>query len=82
MPGFEVIHWYGMWGPKGMPRSIVARWNKEVAKVLFSDAMQRQMKMEGLEAGGGPPAQFQQIIKRDVEKWRRVIKEAKITVAS
>ena len=78
VPGFEVIQWYAMWGPKGIPKSIVARWNKEVAKVLFSDAMQRQMKMEGLEAGGGPPSQLQQIVKRDVEKWRRVIKEANI----
>jgi len=40
--------------------------------------MQRQMKAEGLEAGGGPPSQLQQILKRDVERWRRVIREAKI----
>ena len=38
VPGYEVIHWYGIWGPKGMPRDIVSRWNKEVAKVLQTEA--------------------------------------------
>ncbi len=78
VPGFEVIHWYGIWGPKGLPKNIVARWNREVAKVLQTDEMQRRLKSEGLEPGGGPPQQFQPIIKRDVEKWKRVIREAKI----
>jgi tripartite-type tricarboxylate transporter receptor subunit TctC len=79
VPGFEVVHWYGMWGPKGLPRDIVARWNSEVGKVLHTEEMKRQMKTEGLDAGGGPPAELQKVISRDVEKWRRVIKEAKIS---
>ena len=78
VPGFEVIHWYAIWGPKGLPKNIVTRWNTEIAKVLHTDEMQRRTRAEGLEPGGGPPAQLQQIIKRDVERWRKVIKEAKI----
>ena len=78
VPGYEVVHWYGLWGPKGLPKNIVARWNQEVAKVLLTNEMQRQMKGEGLEPGGGPPEQLLNIIRPDVEKWRRVIREAKI----
>lgn len=78
VPGYEVIHWYGMWGPKGMPGNIVARWNKEVARVLRTNEMSSQMKAEGLDPGGGPPEEFLNLIRSDVEKWRRVIKEAKI----
>jgi tripartite-type tricarboxylate transporter receptor subunit TctC len=78
VPGFEVVHWYGIWGPKGLPGGIVALWNKEVAKVLLTDEMKRQLQGEGLEPGGGPPQELFKIIRRDVEKWRRVIKEAKI----
>ena len=76
--GFEVIHWYGIWGPKGLPRDIVARWNKEVARVLHGDEMKRQMQGEGLEPAGGPPEEFYKVIKRDVEKWRKTIQDAKI----
>jgi tripartite-type tricarboxylate transporter receptor subunit TctC len=78
VPGFELVHWYGIWGPKGLPASIVTRWNKEVAKILLTDEMKRQMQGEGLESAGGSPEELQKFIKRDVEKWRNVIKEAKI----
>jgi tripartite-type tricarboxylate transporter receptor subunit TctC len=80
VPGYEASHWYGMWGPKGLPRPIVTRWNEAVAKVLTTDEAQARMKAEGLEPGGGPPEAFQAIVKRDIEKWRRVIREAGIKV--
>ena len=79
VPGFEVIHWYGIWGPKGMPAPIVARWNKEVAKILRTDEMMKRTRAEGLDIAGGPPEEFGEVIRRDVEKWRRVIREAKIS---
>ncbi len=79
VPGFEVIHWYGIWGPKGMPAPIVARWNKEVARILRTDEMKNRTRGEGLEIAGGPPEELGEIIRRDVEKWRRVIREAKIS---
>jgi tripartite-type tricarboxylate transporter receptor subunit TctC len=78
VPGFEVNHWYGMWGPKGMPKAIVARWNQEVAKVLLTEKMKSQMLNEGLEMAAGPPEQFLKVVSQDVAKWRRVIDEAKI----
>jgi tripartite-type tricarboxylate transporter receptor subunit TctC len=79
VPGYEVNHWYGMWGPKGIPKAIVARWNKEVAKVLLTEAMKRQMRNEGLEMAAGAPEQFHNVVSRDVAKWRRVISDAKIS---
>ncbi|MSP97945.1 MAG: tripartite tricarboxylate transporter substrate binding protein [Betaproteobacteria bacterium] len=79
VPGFEVIHWYGIWGPKGMPEPIVARWNKEVAKILRTEEMKNRTRGEGLETAGGSPEELGEIIRRDVEKWRRVIREAKIS---
>jgi len=78
VPGFEVVHWYGIWGPKGLRGNIVARWNKEVAKVLLTDEMKRQMQSEGLDTAGGPPEEFLNRIRHDVEKWRKVVKEANI----
>jgi len=73
VPGFEVTHWYGMYFPKGTPRPIVARWNKDVARLLHSDEMTARTKGEGLDAAGGPPEEFQQLIQRDVAKWKKVV---------
>ena len=78
VPGFDVTHWYGIWGPKGMPRSIVMRWNQTVAKLLNTEDMKARTRAEGLELAGGPPEEFAERIRRDVEKWRRVVKAAKI----
>ena len=81
VPGYEVTHWYGIWGPKGIPKDIVMRWNREVGKVLNTDAMKRWMAQEGLEPAGGPPEEFRDRIRSDVEKWKKVVKEAKIVIA-
>ena len=78
VPGVEIIHWYGMWGPKGMPKAIVERWNREVARLLHTDEMKARTKAEGMDPAGGPPKEFGDVIRRDVEKWRRVISEGKI----
>jgi tripartite-type tricarboxylate transporter receptor subunit TctC len=80
VPGYDVTHWYGMWGPKGLPRDIVMRWNREVAKVLKTDAVQKWLAGEGLEPAGGPPEEFRDRIKSDVEKWKKVVKNAHIVI--
>ena len=81
VPGYDVTHWYGIWGPRGLSRDIVARWNQEVARVLRTDAMRKWLAQEGLEAAGGPPEEFLDRIRSDVEKWKKVVKEGKIAVS-
>ena len=81
VPGYEVTHWYGIWGPNGIPREIATRWNQEVARVLHTDAMKKWLAQEGLEPAGGPPEEFLNRIRSDVEQWKKVVKEAKIVIA-
>jgi tripartite-type tricarboxylate transporter receptor subunit TctC len=78
VPGYVVNHWYGMWGPQGIPAPIVARWNKEVSRMLNADDMKKQMRGEGLDTAGGPPDELRAQIKDAVEQWRKVIVEARI----
>ncbi len=80
VPGYDVTHWYGIWGPKGLPKDIVMRWNHEVAKALQTDAIKNFLLKQGLEPAGGPPEEFHDRIKSDVEKWKRVVKEAHISI--
>ena len=81
VPGYDVVHWYGIWGPKGIAPGIVAQWNSEVANIIKTDAMQKWFAQEGMEPAGGPPDQFRERIRRDAEKWKRVVKEANIPVS-
>jgi tripartite-type tricarboxylate transporter receptor subunit TctC len=80
VPGYEVTHWYGMWGPKGIPKDIVKLWNTEVAKVLRSERITKWFEHEGMVVAAGPPEQFENRIRNDVQKWRNLVKDANIVL--
>jgi tripartite-type tricarboxylate transporter receptor subunit TctC len=82
VPGYEAVTWYGVLGPKGLPKDVVARWNGEVARILQTDEMKSRMAVEAIDPAGGPPEEFLNVIRRDVEKWTKVVKAANITLAN
>lgn len=82
IPGYEVTHWYGIWGPKGIPQDIVMRWNGEVGRILRTEAMQKWFEREGMEPAGGPPEEFRDRLRTDLVKWKKVVSEAKIVVGN
>jgi tripartite-type tricarboxylate transporter receptor subunit TctC len=78
VPGFEVIHWYGMWAPKNTPKPIINTWNQIVAKLLDTEMMKKRAQAEGLDMTGGPPSEFHQRLRTDIERWRKVVAQANI----
>ncbi len=78
---YEAVLWYGLWGPKGLPKPIITRWNQEVARILQTPEMQKRLAGDGVEPAGGPPEQFIDAIRRDIEKWKKVVKAANIKVS-
>lgn len=78
--GYEVVLWWGVFGPKGLPKDIVGAWNSGIDQILKAKDMQERMASEGIDPLGGPPERFRAAIKRDVEKWQKVVKQAKITI--
>jgi len=56
------------------------RWNREIAEVLKLPQVRRRLANEGMEPGGGSPEEFKAFITKQVNKWRRVVKEAHITI--
>jgi len=80
VPGYEVVLWYGVLGPKGLPKNIVARWNAEIRKATKLPDMKARLTSEGFDIADSPPELFQTIVKRDVAKWTKVVKEANVKV--
>ena len=78
VPGYEAILWYAFFGPRNLPKDIVTRLNTEIAKAMSTPEMKERMAGEGLEPAGGPPSQFGDVLKRDVPKWTKVVKDANI----
>lgn len=76
--GYEVVLWYGVLGPKGLPKAMVERWNTEIRKATKLPDMRERLLSEGFEIDDSPPSVFQALLKRDVAKWQKVVKEAKV----
>jgi tripartite-type tricarboxylate transporter receptor subunit TctC len=76
--GYEAVLWYAAWGPKNLPKDIVTRWNREIAKAIMTPELKERMAGEGLEPAGGPPSQLGDMLRREIPKWIKVVKEANI----
>jgi len=75
LPGYEVNPWYGMLAPAGTPRDIVARLNAEIARIVRLPEISRQFAAQGVEAAASTPEEFAAIIRADLAKWGKVIRE-------
>lgn len=82
VPGYEVVLWYGVLGPKGLSSALVKRWNGEVRAATKVPELKARLISEGFEIEDSEPAAFFAVLKRDVEKWRDVVKRAKVSVSS
>lgn len=73
---YEVEFWVGLAGPKGLPRPIVERLNTEVTRALKSRETADRLRAHGSSIAAGTPEQFHATIKREIELWREVAREA------
>jgi tripartite-type tricarboxylate transporter receptor subunit TctC len=80
VPGYEAGLWYGLWGPKNLRRDAVEVWNHEVRRAFRAPDIRERFAAEGMEATDGPPSLLLDTISRDVEKWRKVVKAANISM--
>ncbi|HZC76485.1 MAG TPA: tripartite tricarboxylate transporter substrate binding protein, partial [Ktedonobacterales bacterium] len=78
VPGYEVVLWHGLVAPKGVPRPIVERLNRDANEVLKAKEMEELLATDGVAPAGGTPEQFRAVIKADIERWRAVVKQANI----
>jgi len=74
--GFEAVTWFGLLGPAKLPPEVTARLNAEVNKALQSPDLQKKYADQGVDVSGSTPEQFAALIRNDVAKWGKVVKES------
>ena len=80
VPGYDVVLWHGLIGPKGMPKEIVARVNAEATKALKLKETAQQLQNDGVAPAGGTPEEFGATIKKEIAMWRKVVTDAGVKV--
>ena len=80
VPGYEATAWFALFAPAGTPREIVARLNGVAAKVLETDEVRERLAPQGsAELTGGPPELLGNLVKSEIVKWSKVVRESGAT---
>ena len=78
VPGLEVIGWFGICGPRGMPDEAVARWAEAIRASLQSPEVRKRLLDNGLAPGFEDAATFSATISRDRQTWGEAIRAANV----
>jgi tripartite-type tricarboxylate transporter receptor subunit TctC len=78
LQGFEMVSWYGLWGPAKVPADVVAKVQQEVARALKSQQVMKNLGEHGFIVSGSTPDEFRDYIRQESDKYGRLIKAANI----
>jgi tripartite-type tricarboxylate transporter receptor subunit TctC len=78
LPDYEVDSWVAMFAPAKTPAAIVARMQKEVARVLNLPEVKQKLIEQGADPVGGSPEELDRVVKSELKRWAVVIRDAGI----
>lgn len=78
IPSFDVLGWYGLVYPAGVPAPIIDKTSKALNQVLSSESVKKQLENIGALAVQSSPQEFGKMIAEEVARWREVSKAAGI----
>ena len=79
-PGYNAFPWFGLLAPGGTPRDIVARLAAEIANAMAAPEIVERLRGMSLEPVTAGPEAFAEIMREDLARWSRVVREAKIRI--
>lgn len=75
-PGFKAVSWVGISAPAGTPPAVVARLEKEMENAFKASDTRKQLEAQGLVVVVSRSAEYTDFIRKEIERWRRVVKVA------
>jgi tripartite-type tricarboxylate transporter receptor subunit TctC len=79
VPGYQQELWFGLLGPAGLPRAIVARLNSEIGRILADDETKSRWAPIGMEPRPTSPEEFDRLIAAEIALYTRIARAANIT---
>ena len=80
LPGFEYVTWYGLFAPAATPRHIVDALNREIVRMLADPQLAQRFASQGAEPAGTTPAELARFMRGEHDRWKQVIKSARIRI--
>jgi tripartite-type tricarboxylate transporter receptor subunit TctC len=76
VPGYEVLNWNGILAPAATPRDIINRLNRDIVRIMQNPELRQLVESQGNFVVADTPAEFTEFIRRETEKWGKVMKQA------
>ncbi len=75
LPGYDAVSWYGVFATGGTPKPIVDRLNAEIRRIVATPEVTGSLLAQGAEPASDTPEEFAAIVRADVVKWAKIVKE-------
>jgi len=79
---FEALAYWGVIAPAKTPSAIVNRMNAELQKALKEPAVAERLNAQGMTVTGQGPGEFKAFMQKEIERWRKVVKDNQISAGS
>jgi tripartite-type tricarboxylate transporter receptor subunit TctC len=76
VPGYELLAWWGLVGPRGLPPALVSRLHAELVRIHALPDIRERYEALGVEPATNTPAQFSAFIREDAERFAKLLKAA------
>jgi tripartite-type tricarboxylate transporter receptor subunit TctC len=74
--GFEAVTWFGVLGPAHLPKDVLHKIHAEISKALGAEDLIKKLDEQGVDIAGSTPEVFGKLMRDDIAKWGRVVKES------
>jgi tripartite-type tricarboxylate transporter receptor subunit TctC len=73
-PGFDASSWFGLVGPAGLPREIVLKISREIARALKQPGLHEKFIQQGADPVGSTPEEFGEYMRSETAKWGPLVR--------
>ncbi len=75
LPGFDTYEWYGVFAPGNMPKDVLNKLSREIARIVNLPDMSEKLSVQGAIPVGNTPAEFSAFVKREMDTWGKVAQQ-------
>jgi tripartite-type tricarboxylate transporter receptor subunit TctC len=79
---FEALAYWGVIAPAKTPPEVVNRMNAEIQKALKEPAVAERLTAQGMTITGQGPAEFRAFMKKEVDRWSKIVKDNRISAGT
>lgn len=80
LPGYEMAPWFGVFATAGTPKPVINRLSQAIHKVVAMPAVKEALEKQGAEPITNNPEEFSALLRTEIAKWSKIVKEANITI--